>query len=165
MSFFSSAFESLSEVVSGINLAETSAAASSHLSNTFGGNTTSQNDALSGGGHIPSNDPFLNKHINIENQNYHVQSSLAAGGFAVVYKVQNTGSRETLALKRLTVNSENKKSVLQEVTLVKKLSEKTKYVTQYHGSHATQNNEVFLVTELCIGQVGVIYMKPQLAAH
>ena len=110
MSFFQNAFDSFSEVVS------------KNVPN-------SSNNDLSGGASLPANDAFLGQNVTVGDDNYFVEAGLAAGGFAVVYKVRSSRN-ESLAMKRLVVNSENKKSVIQEVALVKKLSGITSNVTK-----------------------------------
>ena len=84
MSFLSKTFQDLSNVVS-TNIAnlqdlQNNNSNSNNNSSPFSQNSSNTpNDALSGGGHMPSNDPFLNRHITVEGKNYYVQAGILCG--------------------------------------------------------------------------------------
>ncbi|CAH1774732.1 unnamed protein product [Owenia fusiformis] len=130
---------------------------SDFLKSTFG--------FLSNQGGVRDSD-FVGQYVELGEQKLRVKRVIAEGGFAFVFVAQDTANGQEYALKRLLASDQEKcQLVMQEITLLKKLSGHPNIIQFVSAasigkeSSDTGQAEFLILTELCTGGMLVDVLK------
>jgi cell division control protein CDC15 len=75
---------------------------------------------------------------------YKIQKIIGKGAFGVVYKAFELCSGRIVAIKQIPVNSENKKSVIKEIELLKNLEHPN--IVKYYN-FLKEDNPIYIIME------------------
>ncbi|XP_070563738.1 cyclin-G-associated kinase-like [Ptychodera flava] len=110
------------------------------------------------GGQGEKNNDFVGQLVELGDHKLRVRRVIAEGGFAFVFVAQDVSNGKEYALKRLLASDEEKsKAVIQEITILKKLSPHPNVIHFYQAASIGKDDsdhgqaEFLILTELCTG--------------